>query len=105
MSAVSPADATLAWEVELDRLELDILRVERLVTAFEPLAASDWVTPSLTAPLPPHLLERVQDIHERQGKALQQILRALHTAQKQRRYVDRVTGDEQHVPRYVDLTA
>lgn len=102
----SPRDeGSLAWEVELDRLELDILRVERLITAFEPLASSDWVAPALAIPLPEHLRERARDIHERQGRALQQILLAMHTAQKQRRYVDRVTSDEQHVPRYVDLTA
>lgn len=104
MSAVRHDDS-LAWEVELDRLELDILRVERLVTAFEPLASSDWVAPALATPLPAHLRERARDIHERQGKALQQLLLAMHTAQKQRRYVDRVTHDEQHVPRYVDLSA
>jgi hypothetical protein len=98
-------DISLAWEVELDRLELEIHRVERLITAIKPLEAADWVAPSLTAPLPEHLLARAVDIHERQTRALNQILRALTRAQRQRRYVDRAATDEQHVPRYVDITA
>jgi hypothetical protein len=98
-------DISLAWEVELDRLELEIHRVERLITAIKPLEATDWVTPTMTTPLPAHLLERAVDIHERQRQALTQIVRALTRAQRQRRYVDRAATEEQPAPVYVDITA
>jgi hypothetical protein len=98
-------DAALAWEVELDRLELDVMQVERLIKAMKPLETSAWTVPALQSPLPEHLLPRALEIHERQGEALKQILRALHLAQRQRRYVDRVATEEQPVPRYLDITA
>jgi hypothetical protein len=96
---------TLAWEVELDRLELEVIQIERLLAAVKPLEATEWEPPRLATPLPGHLLPRALEIHERQGKALQQVLRALHTAQRHRRYVDRVTPEDQPVPRYLDITA
>lgn len=98
-------DITLAWEVELDRLELEIHRVERLITALKPLEVADWEAPTLTAPLPDHLLPRAVDIHERQRKALNQIVRSLSLAHRQRRYVDRLGAEEQTAPVYVDITA
>jgi hypothetical protein len=96
---------TLAWEVELDRLELEVIHVERLLAAVKPLESTDWEPPRMGTPLPEHLLPRALEIQERQGKALQQVLRALHSAQRHRRYVDRVTPEDQPAPRYLDITA
>ena len=62
------------------------------------------MAPALPAPLPAHLLERATEIHERQTKALTDILRALTRAQRQRRYVDRAATDEPLVARYVDVS-
>lgn len=95
----------LAWEVELDRLDLEIMQVERLIKAMKPLESPDWVPPTLDGPLPEHLLPRALDIQERQSKALAQILRALRGAQRQRRYVERTVSEEQLVPLYVDISA
>lgn len=96
---------TLTWEVELDRLELEILRVERLMKALEPLEAADWAEPTLPPPLPAHLLPRAIEIHERQAKALREIVRALHGTQRQRRYVEGTASEKDLVPRYLDITA
>jgi hypothetical protein len=96
---------SLAWEVELDRLELDILQVERLIQAMKPLERTDWVAPTLSTPLPQHLVARATSIHERQRKALAKILRSLTQAQRHQRYVDRTTAEEPSVPLYLDITA
>jgi hypothetical protein len=98
-------DDSLAWEIELDRLELDIVHVERLIQAMKPLERSDWVAPALSTPLPQHLVARATDIHERQRKALTKILRSLTQAQRHQRYVDRTSAEEPSVPLYLDITA
>lgn len=104
MSTVSD-DSDLAWEVELDRLDLEILRVERLIKAMKPMEAEDWAAPPLSGAMPAHLLPRAVDIHERQAKALTQILRAMRGTERQRRFADKQATGDDLVPRYVDISA
>ena len=49
-------DLSLEWEVELDRLELEVIRIERLLVAMKPMDQKNWVAPSPSAPMPIHLL-------------------------------------------------
>lgn len=98
-------DSDLAWEVELDRLDLEILRVERLIKAMKPLESEDWVAPPLSGPMPERLLPRAVEIHERQAKALVQILRAMRGTERQRRFADKQVTSDELVPRYVDISA
>ena len=67
----------LVWEVELDRLELELLRVERLIKAMTPLQEADWVEPTDLPPMPTELLPRAQEVARRQQEAQQQLVRAM----------------------------
>ena len=96
---------TLAWETELDRLELDILRTERLLASLAPVEAAAWETPRLPGPMPEHLLPRAQEIHERQSRLLSALLLAMRHTQRQGRLAARADRAVDGVPRYVDLTA
>lgn len=98
-------DPVLAWEVELDRLELDILRVERLLRAMEPLEVEDWIRPEPTTPLPAELLERATAIHERQLRTMSDMARALQRSGRQRSFTQHVVESTRPsaAPVYVDV--
>jgi len=105
MTSLDPAnrtDLTLEWEVELDRLDLELMRVERLLTAMKPLKHPDWVVPSPSAPMPVHLLPRAVEIHQRQHAVLDRVLRAMRMTTQHRAYVESVTDPRDAAPRYLD---
>jgi hypothetical protein len=111
MSAeMSPADRdraqelSLEWEVELDRLDLELIRVERLLTAMKPMDHADWVAPSPSAPMPIHLLPRAVDIHQRQSAVLEKVLRAMRMTAQHRTYVESVSDPRDSAPRYLNAT-
>ena len=95
----------LAWETELDRLELEIIRAERLLSCLTPVEAATWEAPELPGPMPGHLLPRAQEIHERQSRVLSEILVAMRHTKRQGRLAARADRPADSVPRYVDLTA
>lgn len=98
--------AELAWAVELDRLELDLLRVERLLKAVSPFDDPGWTEPNLDVPLPESLLPRAMDIHARQARLLHDVVRALARSTRQRTFADHVAESTTDVrgPAYVDLS-
>jgi hypothetical protein len=100
-------DAHLAWEVELDRLELELLRVDRLLHAMQYLDQTAWTAPTLATPMPEDLLPRAQEIHDRQQASLQKIVRTLAHTRQQRDYADRVLADRRPAPVavYLDVGA
>lgn len=105
LAARGPGDLTLAWTIELDRLELDVIRAERGVREDRPLRTDDWRPPSSIGPIPPGLVARARDLRERQERCLDQMAERLGGAARQHALtvaVSRATvGDG--VPVYVDV--
>jgi len=97
-------DVTLEWEVELDRLDLEVIRIEKLLSAMEPMDAQNWVAPTPSAPMPIHLLPRAIEIHRRQGIVLDKVMRALRTTSQHRTYVESLSDPRDSAPRYLNAT-
>ena len=97
----------ILWESELDRLELDVLRVERLLKGLNTLPAEPWDPPHAPGQLPGDLIPRAQHLLDRQARARADLQRALASAQKQIAYGDRVSGatTAPAEPVYLDLEA
>jgi len=96
------------WETELDRLELDVVRAERLAKGLSALAVDPWDPPAIPGQMPADLAHRAQDLLDRQGRATVELARALAAAQKQVAYGERLsdaTGRAPAVPVYLDLEA
>lgn len=96
------------WEAELERLEREVLRTERLLAGAEPLPAEAWTPPTLAGPVPDDLVSRARDLLERQDRAGTALREALASAQRQLTYGFRVTdatGPGRSRPVYVDLEA
>jgi len=97
----------LHWETALDRLELDVLRTERLLDNPERQAPESWDEPDLHGPIPSDLIARALDIRERQARAQQQLTAALGTIARQHEFanrVDRATRRDGPAA-YVDVSA
>ena len=97
-------DLVLEWEVELDRLDLEVIRIEKLLTAMKPMDAENWVAPSPSAPMPVHLLPRAIEIHRRQTAVLDKVLRSLRTTSQHRVYVESLSDPRDEQPRYLNAT-
>lgn len=98
----------IVWENELDRLELDILRIERLVRGLVAAPDAPWSPPVVPGPIPADLLPRADDLLRRQEEARARLVVALDEAQKQATYADKViqiTGRRSTGPVYLDLEA
>jgi hypothetical protein len=96
------------WECELDRLELDVLRTERLLKGLTTAPIEPWDPPSVPGQMPPDLAERAQDLLDRQERATIDLATALAAAQKQIAYGVRVadaTAPSPSRPVYLDLEA
>jgi hypothetical protein len=94
----------LEWEVELDRLDLEVIRIEKLLVAMKPMEASNWEAPSPSAPMPVHLLPRAVEIHHRQSAVLDRVVRALRTTTQHRTYVESLRDPQDAAPRYLNAT-
>ena len=94
-----------AWEVELDRLELDVIRAQRLVQAVDPVEHVHWRPPALVGPMPEHLLPRARDILERQTAVLAEMVPALQRTERHRRFADQAVADTHGGPVYIDVSA
>lgn len=96
------------WEVELDRLELDVLRAERLLKGLDAVPAEPWNPPAVPGQMPADLAVRAQHLLDRQERATADLRSALDTAQRQLAYGDRVAeavGPGPSAPVYLDLEA
>lgn len=97
------------WEEELDRLELDVVRVERMLAGGDTAApAEPWSPPALPCPMPAVLAPRARDLLDRQDRASTALREALASAQRQIAYGARVsdaTAAGPAQPVYVDLEA
>jgi hypothetical protein len=104
----TPSETYLAWEVALDRLELDLIMAERFLESGQPPAPEEWDMPQVGGPLPASLLPRALDIQRRQA-AIEVALREALTANgRHRDFTDRVSTKSVNglvAPAYVDLSA
>jgi hypothetical protein len=94
---------SLEWETELDRLDVEVLWAERLLSASRPLDRTGWTPPTPSGPLPVHLLPRAVEIHKRQGVVLDKLLRSMRMTAQHRVYVEHMTDQAESLPRYVDV--
>jgi hypothetical protein len=95
------------WEIELDRLELDVVRAERLLKGLQGLPTDPWIPPAVPGRMPDDLVMRAQDLLDRQGRASKRLKESLSAAQQQIAYADRVTGSlgRPAAPVYLDVEA
>ena len=97
----------LYWETALDRLELDVLKAERMleVASAEPLES--WDEPQLAGPIPADLVERALALRARQEQVMAALTASLGDVRRQHEFaerVDRATGRADR-PVYLDLDA
>ena len=96
-----------AWEAELDRLQLETLRLERVARGLDAVPMDPWQPPGLSGPIPAELLERATELLRRQERVRTQLVAALEAARQQAAYTARVvdhTGAPR-IPVYLDLEA
>lgn len=96
------------WETEIDRLELEVIRVERLVRGLVAAPAEPWQPPAVPGSMPADLIPRAAELLERQDQARRALAAALVDAQRQVAYAERVagfTGRNMTEPVYLDLEA
>jgi len=96
------------WEHELERLELEVISVERLVRGLESAPIEPWQPPVVLGSLPVDLAARAQELLARQRAATASLTDALEQARKQVAYAGRVidiTGRSAAEPVYFDLEA
>jgi hypothetical protein len=105
---MNPGAVRDVWESELDRLELEVLRVERMLGGGGPMPSDSWTPPAVRGPIPDDLVLRARDLLERQERASTALREALAAAHKQIAFGTRVsdaTAAAPPVPVYVDLQA
>jgi hypothetical protein len=100
--------ARAVWEVELERLELDVISVERLLRGLETAPIEPGRPPAVLGAMPVDLAAPARELQARQLEATTALKDALTQAQKQVAYADRVidiTGRSPVEPIYFDLEA
>ena len=98
----------LIWETALDRLELDVLRAEQMLSRHPaPHDPEPWDEPLVDGPLPHDLLDRALDLRARQEAIQRQLAQALQALSRQSAFTDRVDrATARHSgPVYVDVSA
>lgn len=96
------------WETELERLELDVISIERLIRGLDGAPMEPWAPPAVLGAMPVDLAARAQGLLARQRKAATALTAALEQAQKQVAFAGRVidiTGRTPSEPIYFDLEA
>jgi hypothetical protein len=107
-AAARRAEIKLAWEMALDRLDLDVTMAQRLLGSGQQPAPAPWDTPQIDGPIPARLLPRALDIQRRQALVERAMRDALTSNGKHRAFADRVSAKSVNglvAPAYVDLHA
>ncbi|WP_122818420.1 hypothetical protein [Nocardioides pantholopis] len=97
-----------AWQVALDRIELDVIRVEKAFAADDDPDLEGWDVPAARGPMPEAVRARAEDLFARQQALVQTISQRLAATLKQQSVVenvDRASGPAEPRPVYIDLTA
>ena len=96
-----------AWQISLDRIELDVVRAEIALANGSTIRTDEWDVPADHGPLPADLRPRAEEILARQQVVMTQMAEQLGTTLRQQAVVDRVgrASTRHHVPIYVDVSA
>lgn len=98
-----------AWEVALDRLELDLVRMERALGVGEFVDdGTSWEVPGKYGPMPGELRERAEELVARQRSVIETLRERMATTLRQRAVVETIArAAETPEPRaaYIDMTA
>jgi hypothetical protein len=108
VSDVNANSVRAIWEAELDRLELDVLRAERVLKGLGALPTEPWAPPSIPGQMPADLVGRAQELLDRQDRTTELLGHALTAAQKQIAFGARVSGATSQGPAgpiYLDVDA
>ncbi len=99
------ADLT-AWEIVLDRIELDVMRGERNLARGLEFRTDPWDLPDGDlGPLPAQLVERAAGIHRRQHELIEKMSTTLHHTLRQQAVAEAASRDHGAAafPVYVDV--
>jgi len=97
-----------SWQLELDRLELDVMRAERAFATDGLLRTDGWEVPSLAGPVPDDLHIRATEILTRQQALLIGLAERLGATGRQQAVADhvgRVSARDRSRPVYFDISA
>ncbi|WP_435746859.1 hypothetical protein [Nocardioides sp. SYSU DS0663] len=97
-----------AWQVALDRLELDLARLEKALGLGTVVDTDPWEVPEQHGPLPLVLQPRASELLARQEAVIETIRARMDATLRERETVDaRSRGSVPAEPRaaYIDLTA
>ncbi|WP_370250524.1 hypothetical protein [Nocardioides sp.] len=103
--SVSGRDTIVEWEIELDRLELDVLRAEHALASGTPVRTDTWQPRHDLGPLPAPVVPRARDLLARQVECLAEMARQLGRTAQQQVLTTAVSRATERVatPVYVDL--
>ena len=105
-SVLAQADVT-AWEIVLDRIELDVMRGERNLARGLEFRTDPWDLPDDDlGPLPVALVDRAAGIHRRQHDLIEKMSETLHYTLRQQAVAEAASRDQGTTPYpvYVDVT-
>ncbi len=97
-----------SWQLELDRLELDVMRAERAFATDGLLRTDGWQVPGLAGPMPEDLHERARELLVRQESLLAGLAERLGATGRQQAvadHVDRASTRDRSRPVYFDISA
>lgn len=97
-----------SWQLELDRLELDVMRAERAFATDGMLRTDAWEVPSLAGPVPEDLRVRATELLARQQELLVRLAERLGATHRQQAVADnvgRVSARDRSRPVYFDISA
>ncbi|HTW13756.1 MAG TPA: hypothetical protein VMF51_01435 [Nocardioides sp.] len=96
-----------AWQVDLDRIELDVLLAERALDSGAELRVDAWDVPGDHGPLPADLAERAAGILARQRDVMERIADRLGVTLRHQVVLDRLGlgSGLDNVPIYLDVSA
>jgi hypothetical protein len=99
----------LVWETSLDRLELDLMRAERLLADPTAVSLESWDEPDLVGPMPDDLLERALELRARQDSLMALLAARLGAVRREHAFADRVdratAGTRPSRPAFLDVEA
>ena len=92
-AVMAEADVT-AWEIVLDRIELDVMRGERNLSRGLEFRTDPWDLPDTDiGPIPPQLVDRAAGIHRRQHALIEKMSETLHYTLRQQAVAEAASRD------------